>query len=104
MKKNPLFLSISLLFLFGCISCTSSKQTEFNTIEMPAYEHGTQNEVLRTIMNYPNPNELYELWVNEKEYPIAHLKKILDTLDPNYTIQIKMDSTLNKKLLFLKSP
>ncbi|RIV70496.1 hypothetical protein [Flagellimonas aequoris] len=104
MKKNHLILSLSLLFLFGCFSCKTSRQKEFNSIEMPAYENGTQNEVLRKIMNSPNPSELYTLWVNEKEYPIAHLKKILDTLDPNYTIQIKTDSTLNKKLLFLKSP
>ena len=54
-------------------------------------------------MNSSKYEEFQKLLVNDIEYSFKELNKILDTISKNYTIDIKIDSISNKKLLIIKS-
>lgn len=102
MKKNVHILAIIFWGVAQLLSCKSSHQKEYDHIELPAYQSDDQNIILNNIINSSGDGDFHKLLVYGKEYPIRELKRILDTIDPGYKMQVKTDSVSNKKLLVIK--
>ena len=103
MKKSSLSFVATILLLVSYISCGPFNKVESTGTKLPAQESEKQHLVLQNLLNRENSEGFQELWVNGIEYPMENIEKILDTIDPNYTIEIKNDSVASKQLLILKT-
>jgi len=100
MKNSRLaIICLLILLLSGC----KSQQQNLKGIELPAYQSNNDVELLRNIMNAPDYENSQKLIVNDFEYPLKDLQKILDTISKDYKLIIKNDSISNKKLLIIKT-
>ncbi|MBW8244534.1 hypothetical protein K1F50_17130 [Muricauda oceani] len=98
-------LSNACLFctLILIVSCGPFNKVDTTGTELPAQESEKQHLVLRSLLNKEGSEGYQELWVNGKPYPMGRLETILDTINPDYTIEIKNDSIAKKQLLILKT-
>jgi hypothetical protein len=101
MRNIKITLGVFLLSFLFIISC-KSKQQSFNRKMLPAYHEDSNSGVFKSIINSSNYAKYQKLMINDKEYPLNDLQKILDTLK-DYKIIIKRDTISNKKLIIIKS-
>ena len=94
--KNILII-LTVVFFLGC----KSQKQNFKGEKLPAYH--TDIQTFKSVMNSSKYEEFQKLLVNDIEYSFKELNKILDTISKNYTMDIKIDSISNKKLLIIKS-
>ncbi|MBW8201749.1 hypothetical protein [Flagellimonas abyssi] len=102
MKKRIFFTAIIIIVATN-ISCGPFNKVDTTGTELPAQESEKQHLVLRSLLNKEGSEGYQELWINGKPYPMGRLETILDTINPDYTIEIKNDSLANKQLLILKT-
>ncbi|SDQ05168.1 hypothetical protein [Flagellimonas zhangzhouensis] len=99
--KNYFKISFLALIFILCVSCSSYKKSEITGRTLPASETENQNTTIRRQLNSDQTRNYQKVVLNKKEYPIEDLQKILDTLQTEYTLEVKIDSVVNKQIVYI---
>jgi len=102
MKSQNIRFVPLLLAVTSILSCGPYRNSEITGRKLPAQEFENQNATIRNILNNQDSGIYQKVIVDDREYPITELKRILDTISPNYTLEIKQDSIANKQLIVIK--
>jgi uncharacterized lipoprotein YajG len=94
-----------ILLTFFTISCNAQSYELIKTesIELPAYAPTSENsKVMITKIDNSKYDKYQKVVYNKKEYSMKDIQKILDTIGKDYIFDIKIDTLMNRKILFIK--